>query len=440
MEMSEIRIEALDLNQQAAILLKTGKLAEAKEKLERAIELDPMVKESYRNFGDIYMAEENYAEAKNAYKKAFLIKKDGLFYFLYGNACFMNDEVHEGLEHYNLAITHGYDGDEMLFFMGMAYEHLNDENMALRYFQKACIKNPSRPDYMVKKITTEILLNMIDSAEKDVDELLKTAPELYDGYHIKTKILLHKGKDADAVVFAKAAVDRFPEDADLLYDYAKTLAVNKEFTKTLAVLDQATQLNYYEDAKPRLLLLKAQVLAENSQFDAAIEICNSCFAMEDEHYFDGEAHFLAMNLLLTKNDFEKAYAHSDVLVKRNKEDAFYFAGLYYKAFCLRKLGRADEARKAYKEANSIYRLNTLENPNAVDIYLYRAMCLKDMEEYDKALELLDFILDIGVELAEAYLLKAEVYELMGNDTAAGEQREKAYKTKPELRPNEKVGE
>ena len=51
-----------------------------------------------------------------------LIEKSGLLHFLYGNACFMNDELHEGLESYNLAINEGYDGDEMMFFMGMAYD------------------------------------------------------------------------------------------------------------------------------------------------------------------------------------------------------------------------------------------------------------------------------------------------------------------------------
>src|SRR5690606_28598687 len=137
-------------------------------------------------------------DAKNMYKKALLIEKSGELYFLYGNACFMNDDVHEGLENYNLAISAGYDGDEMLFFMGMAYEHLNDDHMALRYFQKACIKNPSRPDYLVKKITTLIRLDMIDSAEESVEQLLKNSPELFDGYHLKTQLLLHRGKIQEA--------------------------------------------------------------------------------------------------------------------------------------------------------------------------------------------------------------------------------------------------
>jgi len=105
--MSEIRLEAQDLNQQAASLLKAGNPEAAKAKLDKAIEIDPMLMDSYKNYGDLYMSTGKYEDAKNSYKKAILIEKNGALYFLYGNACFMNDEVHEGLEYYNLAISSG---------------------------------------------------------------------------------------------------------------------------------------------------------------------------------------------------------------------------------------------------------------------------------------------------------------------------------------------
>ena len=173
---------------------KTPNLPAAKELLDRAIDLDPMLMVNYKNLGDLNVASGNYQEAKNAYKKAILIEKDGQLYFMYGNACFLNDEPHEGLEYYNMAISNGFDNDEMMFFMGLAYEHLNDSNMALRYFQKASAKNPSRPDYLVKKIQTELGSNLIDDAEKDTEELLKIAPELFEAYHIRTQIYLEIGE------------------------------------------------------------------------------------------------------------------------------------------------------------------------------------------------------------------------------------------------------
>lgn len=433
MEASEERLEALDLNQQAVMLLKSGNIADAKERLERAIELDPMLMENYKNYGDVYMAEQDYKEAKNLYKKALLIDKRGELYFLYGNACFMADDVHEGLENYNLALSNGYDSEEMLFFMGMAYEHLNDESMALRYFQKACIKNPSRPDFIVKKIMTLLNLGMEEEAEESIRELIKTAPELYDGYHLRTQMLIRRKDYAAAAASAKEASDKFPEDADLMYDYAQSVALSGDYKKAYQLVEQAKSMKYFEDAKRNFTLLEAQIAAEDQDVDRAIRCCGMCIDMEKEGVFDGEARFMMMNLQLTKPDFEAALVQAQALIDSQKEDSYYYAALYYRPFCMKQLGRMDEVQKYLKEANSYYRLCTLKHPEAADAYLYRAMCLKDMEEYDKALEMIEFVDKITNGIAEVHTLRAEIYRALGKEAQAEEEMQKAYQEKPELR-------
>ena len=438
---NEIRLEAKDLNQQGAMLLKTGNLESAKSKFDKAIEIDPMLMDSYKNYGDLYMSLQEYQNAKNSYKKAMLIEKSGLLHFLYGNACFMNDEVHEGIESYNLAINEGYDGDEMMFFMGMAYEHLNDVNMALRYFHKAYVKNPSRSDYLVKKTTTLIRVGMLDNAKSSVEELIVKFPEMFDGYHIKTQLLLHEEKYEEAVAFAKAASDKFPEDADLLYDYAKALSLSKKLEDAIKVIDSAKAMKYFADAKRQFVLLEGQIFAECNNYDKAIACCNECIALEEESGFDGEARFMLMNLYLTEPDYKKAFDQAVEIVNHDAEDLYYYAALYYRPFCTKQLGNIDEARKFYKEANSIYRLATLKNPAAIDIYLYRAMCLKDMEEYDKSLEMLDFIAGLSNEIAEVHTIRADIYLIQGRKSLAEEELQKAYQLKPELNPTaESAGE
>ena len=440
METNELRLEALDLNQQGALLIKAGNINAAKEKLDKAIDIDPMLMNSYKNYGDLYMSTKEYKEAKNLYKKALLIEKNGELYFLYGNACFMNDDVHEGLENYNLAISTGYNSDEMLFFMGMAYEHLNDDHMALRYFQKACIKNPSRPDYLIKKITTLVRLDMLESAEESVEELVKNSPELYEGYHIKIKLLIHKGDFKGALEFAKSASDRFPEDSDLMYDYAKCVALNGELELSCKLIESAKKMKYFEESKRDFTILEAQVAAEKNDIDKAIECCKECIELEKSEYIDGEARFMLMNFYLAKKDYNNALEVSTDLILKDNEDPYYYAALYYKPFCLRQLGKLEEAKPLYKEANSIYRLATLKNPEAIDIYLYRVMCLKDSEEYDKALELLEFILGISENIAEVYTLRADIYRALGKATQAKEEMQKAYKLKPDLQDIYEEGE
>jgi tetratricopeptide (TPR) repeat protein len=441
METNEMRLEAQDLNQQGAMLLRAGNAEAARAKFDKAIELDPMLMDSYKNYGDLYMSLQEYQNAKNSYKKAMLIEKSGLLHFLYGNACFMNDELHEGLESYSLAINEGYDGDEMMFFMGMAYEHMHDDNMAMRYFQKACVKNPSRPDYLVKKIGTLVRLGMYDSANESTDELLAKAPEMFDGYHIKIQLLLHEEKYEEAITFAKAASDRFPEDADLLYDYAKALSLAKKLEEAIKVIDSAKTMKYFADAKRQFVLLEGQIFAECNNYEKAISCCNECIALEAESGFDGEARFMLMNLYLSEPNYQKAFDQAVEIVKQDAEDLYYYAALYYRPFCAKQLGNSEEARKFYKEANSIYRLATLNNPAAIDIYLYRAMCLKDMEEYDKSLEMLDFIAGLSNQIAEVHTIRADIYRIQGRKSLAEEELQKAYQIKPELNPNaESAGE
>lgn len=432
MNNNEIRLESQELNQQAVMLIKANSLDAAKAKIEKAINIDPMLMDSYKNYGDYYMALQNYNEAKNMYKKALLIEKKGELYFLYGNACFMLDEVHEGLQYYNLALTAGFDNEEMLFFMGMAYEHLNDDQMALRYFTKATQKNPSRPDFLVKKITTLVRLDMLDVAEENVDKLIANSPELFDGYHIKTKLLLNRDSIDEAIVFSKSASDRFPEDVELLFDYVRAVTVKGDFEKAMNLISTAKKMKYFEESKRSFTMLEAQISADNGNVEKAIECCKECIEIENSNYFDSEARFMLMNMYLTYPNFDEAFNIATQLCDNDAEDLYYYAALYYRAFTAKQLGKED-AQKLYKEANSIYRLATLKKPEALDIYLYRAMCLKDMGEYDKALDILEFMNELTEDIAEIYTVRADIYKLQGNRILANEQYEKAYAIKPELK-------
>ena len=443
MDYNEMNIEARDLNQQGIILAKSGNFEKAIDKFMKAIDIEPMLVDSYKNLGDLYLHLEKYEEAKSSLKKALLIEKNGEIYFQYGNACFMNDEPHEGLEYYNLALTSGYDNDEMLFFTGMAYEHLQDDKMALRYFQKAINKNPSRADYQIKKISALLRLNMLEEAREAIDRLLVTDPELYDGYHIKTSLLLSEKKFDEAIEHSKMAADKFPEDADLLFDYANAVTMSGDYEKALKILEYAEQLKYYEEAISKFLLLGAEIYAEKGDMDKAIDRCDECIKLETKDELFAEARFMRINLALTIPDFETALKHSEVIINYGIHNSYYYAALYYRPFCQKKLGRIEEANANYKEAISLYRLSTLDDPTAIDAYLYRSMCLKELEKYDEALEMLEFIENLNNKVAEIYTLRADIYNITNRQTLAKEELEKAYVIKPELRKafeNEEGGE
>lgn len=58
----------------------------ATEKFNKAITLNPMLIDSYKNLGDLYLHTDEYKEAKGFYKKALLIEKQGEIFFQYTNS------------------------------------------------------------------------------------------------------------------------------------------------------------------------------------------------------------------------------------------------------------------------------------------------------------------------------------------------------------------
>ena len=153
--------------------------------------------------------------------------------------------------------------------------------------------------------------------------------------------------------------------------------------------------------------------------------------------FNGQLRFMLINLYLTKPDFGEALLWSEELADQGdagNRDSFYFAALYFRPYCLKNLDREEEAEKRYREAVSLYRLASLENPEVPETYLYRAMCLKDLKQYDEALEMLDFLEQLSDGgIAEIYTIRADICKLTGKDVLAEQELEKAYKLKPQLR-------
>ena len=80
---------------------------------------------------------------------------------------------------------------------------------------------------------------------------------------------------------------------------------------------------------------------------------------------------------------------------------------------MQRLGRPDKAREAYHLAVRKCRTVSLSAPGAVDSYIFRALALKELGEYPKALELVDYVLLLAPESAEVHSAKAVILQDMG---------------------------
>lgn len=434
--LNESNVDAKDLCRQARMLIDTANFEDAAKKLDAAMCEDPMLLEIYKNYGDLHMAKDEYAEAKKSYKQALLIEKQGELYFLYGNACFLNGNEEEGITNYNLAISNGYDNEEALFFTGMAYEHLNDDNNAVRYFYRAIQKNPARPEFRIQLISSLIQLGEVEKAEEETDELIRTSPEIFEGYHLKNLLLTHAGRLEEAEQAALKATERFPEDVDLFLDYTRIFVQKGELDRAIGLIEKAKQMKYFDRGKRDFCHLEAQIYAQKTDYDHAIKCCDECISLETEDNFDAEVRFMKLNLNYVQKKYEEALKEAVAIVDAKKKNAYYNASLYYKARCLKELNRPEEANAAYRDALAILKVASLAVDSGVDTYMYRAMSHTDLGEYDKAFELLDFVDQLNLNIAETHLMRAEIYKQQNNEMMQKKELEKAYEIKPELKPKE----
>lgn len=430
----EVRLEAQELIQKGRMLLAADKPEEAKKELERALEKDPMYADAYAAMGAWYMEREQFRQAKEQFKKALLLDKtQGRVYFDLGNAHLMLNEMQECLDCYNRALGAGYDHAEMQFFMALAYEHMENDEMALRHLTRAIMKDPAVPEYKVKKLTVLARMGRMDEAMAMADDLIASAPELFEGYHAKIRLLQQQGDMKQAAQFAEEAFGKFPEDVGLLLDYARASALAGGIDKAFDLLGQAEQMPSFEDERQNIALLRAQLYAEKTDFTQAIAAARACIAMEGENGPFNQARQLLMNLLMATEDYPGLYEAASAQVALEAGDDYYRAALYYQALALDRMGRKDEAREAYRRAIRIYRNETLQRPNQLDAYLYRAMALRDIGELDGALEMLDFIINLNDKIAEPHTIRAEIYRQQGKEAEAKAEMDQAYLLKPELK-------
>ena len=431
--MENIKEEILDLNQRALTLASNGKENEAIKYFEKALELDPMNPDTYVNLGNTYAAMEDFDKAYETYNKILLADKHYTpAYFHLGNICFIQGNSDEAVKNFNLAISEGLDDALVYFNLGLVYEEKNDVEYALRNYSKAIFKNPDAPEYRLKKATLQIGKNRYEEALETLTDMTKYAPDIFEGYHFKFEVLcaLQRFEEAEAVV--KTAGDLFPEDVSIFYDKIQLQARLGNTDRALQMIEEAEQMDGYEVEKRNLTFEKAKLCGMKEDMDSAIRYFNECLSFETDSAVDYETRYFLMNIYLSRKEYQKLLENAEKMLTLPEDNPFVRAAFYYRAMAVKQLNGMQAAADYYREAVSLYRTITIHTPGIIDAYLFRALCHKDLAEYDKALEMVDFVESLSADSSELHVIKGNIFEAMGRMEEAREQKEMAKKLKPEL--------
>lgn len=68
----------------------------------------------------------------------------------------------------------------------------------------------------------------------------------------------------------------------------------------------------------------------------------------------------------------------------------------------------------------------------VDLYIYRALCYREIKDYERAYEMVDYILAISDDAPEALLIRSEIDKDLGKMDEYEADRREALKRNPKL--------
>lgn len=89
---------------------------------------------------------------------------------------------------------------------------------------------------------------------------------------------------------------------------------------------------------------------------------------------------------------------------------------------MEETGETEKARAEYRTLTSKLRKFTIKDPSFYEGYLYRLLSHAKIGEFDKALELADYVGDLYPDKSDAHAFRYFIYKEMGDMTLADKER------------------
>ncbi len=415
---------AEEYNQQGRALYSLDKYEDAISFYRKAEKADPMCIQTYFNLTESYVMLDEYDEARKALKRAQLLdKNNGEIYFHLGNISLLEEDVDEAKRQFAKAVAQGYQNPYIYMNLGSAYEDLGDLEAAMVSYNKAIQLDKYFASAWLKKLELYLGQEQYSEALSVTDSMIELLPDKFEGYHYRFAILMELGKTEEAKTALDKALTLFPDDPGFQLDMVHYLEYNGKLEEAEKLLD-----TYFQEApgSADYAKLKIQLMVRQNKFAEAAEFAEKTAAVT----FDEELNFYLTNIYFSLEQYEKAVAVTEDTIREKSMNEFYYTARYFNALAHKKLG--EDASAFFAETVKELRMACSHNPGMIDLYVYRALCYKELKDFDRAFEMVDYILAVDEELPEALLIRAEINKDLGKMEEYEKDRAEALRRNPKL--------
>ncbi|MEG3857748.1 tetratricopeptide repeat protein [Microcoleus sp. herbarium12] len=261
---------------QAQVDLKRGKLTEALDCCQRAIELQPFSPRAYTTLGEILEASGDPTAARDAFVKALEISPNFFWAHaflgqLYSEYCWLD----EAAFHYGQALGFKPDWPEVHYNLGNVFHKQGNLLGAIECYRKAIAQ---KPDYLLAFYNLAVVLeenNQLEAAIETYRQAIAQKPDYVEAYSNWGAILLALDRPESAIEVYQAAIEIDPDWATLHNNLGQVL-LEKSPEKAIASYRRAIEL------EPEMVLahynlgkawqIQGQHSAAVACFDRAIEL------------------------------------------------------------------------------------------------------------------------------------------------------------------------
>lgn len=413
-----------EYNQQGKMLYSMDKYEEAIAFYMKAKAADPMYIHTYFNLTEVYVMLDRFDDAKKALKRAQLIdKENGEIFFHLGNIALLEENVNEGKQYYAKAISLGYTNPYIYMNLGSIYEDMGDLEAAVVNYNKAIQFDKYFAVAWLKKLELYVSQEKYSEALSISNSMIELFPDKFEGYHYKFAILMESGNKDDAKKTLDNALTLFPDDPGFRLDMIHYLENVGDFVEAEKVLDDY----FYETSgSADYARLKVQLLLRQEKLAEAVEIAEKTLA----DTFDEELNFWLTNIYFSLERYEDAIVSTNKTIVTKSYGRYYFTALYFNALATKKSGK--DATNLFEGAIKEFRMACSKNPGMIDLYIYRALCYREVKDYDRAYEMVDYVLAISDDAPEALLIRSEINKDLGKMSEYEADRSEALKINPNL--------
>lgn len=425
--------QAQDYRMQGVAMMGTENYEKAKELFQKGLEIEPSV-ELFMDLGNAYASLEEYNEAVQAFSKALMIEpKNGEILFSIGSVYLLQERLTKCIEFYNKAEEVGYTTARLYMNMAAIYKALGDTQMELRSYTKAIDKNPLIGDFYVKKAMIFIDHQRFAEALETLDDMRKIFPEAFEGYDLASRIYMGQGKNSEALNVINDGLKKFENDINLRISKINILLAMNQVDEAEKVVLELKNNVYAKQFEKAIILQEVSVASAKNEPEQMYSLLLDALTLEEKDECDENIRYMLMMTSILVKKFDTALEMAKVLVEQKSNSEFVVSAIYHIGEIANEMGKVDEAKEYFKLATKKLRQISMSNRTHYECYLYRALAHMKIKEYDKAIEMAQYIVDLQPERADGYMIFADIYRNMESFEKSDEYFKIAQEKNPALR-------